>query len=360
MHRRFVRFGLLPLLGSALATTAFAKEHFRAVIDQSQEVPPTGSPATGSGWFVIDPNTNTLFYHVSYSGLTSSEIAAHIHGYSGPGVNSGVKHLFPTTNPKVGAWAYPAADEAQIMSGLSYVNIHTTTNGGGEIRGQIVFEPSVELVAVIDGSQEVPPNVTNGLGVASFDIDTAANLLSYDIRYGLLTGTENAAHIHQGNLGVNGGVVHALPATNPKVGSWNYTDLQEPTILASGMYVNIHTSFDGAGEIRGQIEPISGTVGVGLSLPTKGDLSVLPAPNPLPHDALALFYRAPEGEKVTVEIVDVAGRVIRSIGSANSTQTGVFAWDTRDDAGNRVSGGVYFARIKAGAKESSARFVVLR
>ncbi len=362
MRSRLHAISLATLLGVVLATNGSAKEHYGATLEGAQELPPTGSPATGSGMMIIDPNTNTMFYHISYSGLTSGEIAAHIHGYAPRGAAAGVKHgLSPIGSPKIGAWTYPAADEPQIMSGLTYANIHTSGFPDGEIRGQIEFVPATDIVSVIDGSQEVPPNVTTGRGVAAYDLNTAANTLAFDIRYGLLQGTENAAHFHSGAFGENGGVIFALPATNPKVGVWNYAEGFEAAILAGNIYTNIHSTFDGAGEIRGQFEAVSGAVGVTLTLPpSSGDLSVLPAPNPLPHDDLALFYRAPEGQTVSIEIVDVSGRVVRRIGEATSTRTGLFAWDTRDDNGVRVSGGVYFARLRAGSAETTSRFVVLR
>ncbi len=361
MHSRHVKAWALPVLVAFLATGASAKQHYKASLDEAQEVPPNGSPATGSAMFVIDEATNTLFYHIAYSGLSSAEVAAHIHGYAPPGQNAGVVHPLPAANPKIGAWNYPAGDEGQILAGLAYANIHTANFGGGEIRGQILSEPTTDLVSVIDGAQEVPPNVTNGLGVAAYAFDPAANTLGFDIRYGLLTGTENAAHFHNAPPGVNGGVIFSLPATNPKVGVWNFNEAQQLLIEANSVYANIHTTFDGAGEIRGQLDFVtSNPTGVEVTLPGSGELSVIPAPNPLPHDDLALFYRAPEGEQVVVEIIDVTGRVVRTVGETMSSRTGIFAWDTRDDAGTRVSAGVYFARLRAGAKETVSRFVVLR
>ena len=41
-------------------------------------------------------------------------------------------------SPKVGTWNYPQASEDALLSGRLYVNIHSATSPGGEIRGQIV------------------------------------------------------------------------------------------------------------------------------------------------------------------------------------------------------------------------------
>jgi hypothetical protein len=351
---------LTALAVSSIASGALAKAHLRGPMDGTQEVPPNGSPATGLGQFLIDTNTNTLFYYITYSGLTTAETAAHIHGYAPAGVNAGIVHPLPATNPKIGSWSYPPGDEPQILGGLAYANIHTAAFPGGEIRGQIVVEPATDIVSLINGAQEVPPNVTNGLGIGVYQLDTAANTVDYYIGFGLLTGVESAAHFHQAPPGVNGGVVHPLALGTPKIGTWVYPEIQEANILAGDIYTNIHSSFDGAGEIRGQWEAPSPAVGVNVTFPGTGELSLFAAPNPLPHDDLALFYRAPEGERIVVDIVDVTGRVVRTLSEVHSTQTGIFAWDTRDDSGAKVAGGVYFARLRTGAEQTTTRFVVLR
>jgi len=108
--------------------------------------------------------------------------------------------------------------------------------------------------ATIDGLQETPPVATPASGSATVTIDTDANTLSYNITYSGLIGTETAAHIHGfAAPGTPAGVLHGLPASNPKVGVWNYLEAQEADILAELTYINIHTSFKSGGEIRGQI-----------------------------------------------------------------------------------------------------------
>jgi flagellar hook assembly protein FlgD len=160
---------------------------------------------------------------------------------------------------------------------------------------------------------------------------------------------------------VNGGIVFTLPLDSPKIGVWNYSQALESDILAGNIYANVHSSLSPTGEIRSQFESPSPAVGVNVTFPgSNTDLSLFAAPNPLPHDNLALFYRAPEGEMITVEIVDVNGRVVRSLPDVQSSRTGILAWDTLDKNGAKVAGGMYFARLRAGAAETTTRFVVLR
>ena len=84
--------------------------------------PPSGTGGVGRANITIDTSANTLSYAIYYGNLGSAENNAHIHGYSAPGVASGVVHQLPTpTNPKVGVWNYNEVDEANILNGLTYI-----------------------------------------------------------------------------------------------------------------------------------------------------------------------------------------------------------------------------------------------
>ena len=133
----------------SFATAAFATHYVANVtISAANEVPVNGSPATGAAFVSINTISNTLTYHITYSGLTAAETAAHIHGFAAPGVNVGVKHTLPATaGVKDGTWTYLEADEANILAGLTYINIHTSANPGGEIRGQIAPVSSTDTPA---------------------------------------------------------------------------------------------------------------------------------------------------------------------------------------------------------------------
>lgn len=114
-------------------------EIFEATLSGSQEVPPSGSPGTGQAEVRLDKATNTLSWKVSYSGLTGPAVAAHIHGPAAAGVNANVSVPFSNTgtSPITGQATVNAAQVAQLEAGQMYVNIHTPTHKGGEIRGQL-------------------------------------------------------------------------------------------------------------------------------------------------------------------------------------------------------------------------------
>jgi hypothetical protein len=112
--------------------------NFSMTLQGSQEVPPNASPATGSGTAVLDTDTNTLNFNISFSGLTAPQTAAHFHGPAAPGVNAGVLFGLPLGSPINGTWNMTDEHEGWILAGLVYVNVHTTAFPGGEIRGQVI------------------------------------------------------------------------------------------------------------------------------------------------------------------------------------------------------------------------------
>jgi len=153
---------------------------FEANLSGANEVPPVVSPGTGVATIVLDPTAQTIQISATFNGLTSPVTMAHIHCCQPLGTNApvattvpafpgfpvgGTSGNYPATvfdlvqpliyNPAFvtahgGTLPQAAADLiAGILGGQSYFNIHTTTNGGGEIRGQLspVPEPNTVLLS---------------------------------------------------------------------------------------------------------------------------------------------------------------------------------------------------------------------
>ncbi|MDZ4771959.1 MAG: CHRD domain-containing protein [Planctomycetota bacterium] len=132
-----VRNGVLIATTDTPIAVNDERVYMSATINEAQETPPSGSLATGIGRFLVDTASNQLYYDITLTGLVG-ENAAHIHGFSGPGVPSGVLYSLPLGNQKDGVITYLESEEGSILAGLAYVNIHTATFPGGEIRGQIL------------------------------------------------------------------------------------------------------------------------------------------------------------------------------------------------------------------------------
>ena len=106
-----------------------------------------GGSGTGSASITLDTNTNLLSWNISWSGLSGQPSLMHFHGPALPNQNAGVQVGTGVVGPPVIGNAVLAAGQANdLLAGLWYLNLHTTAFGGGEIRGQVVPEPSTLLL----------------------------------------------------------------------------------------------------------------------------------------------------------------------------------------------------------------------
>jgi hypothetical protein len=132
----------------AISSSAGATVHnLTALIDGLQETPPVATPGTGTATMTLDDATNMFTLTGSFSGLIGTTNNAHVHGPAPVGTPAGV--MFGITfdfGVTSGAISFNGvisdAHEQAILDGLTYINIHTTFRPGGEIRGQILPEPS--------------------------------------------------------------------------------------------------------------------------------------------------------------------------------------------------------------------------
>ena len=109
----------------------------------AQEVPPNTTTGSGDAFITVAADKKSVSWKVGWSGLTSDAVAAHIHGPAAPGANAGVViNLAPNgiTNMLGGSAPITEAQLEDLMAGRYYVNVHTATNKGGEIRGQITVK----------------------------------------------------------------------------------------------------------------------------------------------------------------------------------------------------------------------------
>lgn len=122
----------------------------------AQEVPPNGSTGTGVGTTSLSDDETMLTVDLSFTGLGSNAMAAHLHAPAPAGVNSGV--VFGLSGvPAATSGSIPTQTFAitptqldQFKQGLFYFNIHTVNFPNGEIRGQIF--PTCGPTAVQFGS----------------------------------------------------------------------------------------------------------------------------------------------------------------------------------------------------------------
>jgi hypothetical protein len=117
-----------------------ANAGFSAAVHGYYENPPVDTSYNAASTFVYTDSTNTLGYDVRFSSPITLTMG-HIH-QGVAGVNGGVLYTLTSGGNSISRLAgnvtLSAADEALLLNGGLYVNFHTTTNPGGELRGQIV------------------------------------------------------------------------------------------------------------------------------------------------------------------------------------------------------------------------------
>jgi hypothetical protein len=134
---------------------------YTATLAGANEVPPKTTNGTGTFTGTLNPTTNTFSWTVNYSGLGSNVTLGHIHGpadaatnanvivnFAAPENGSGTLQTGATSGTSTGSISLTGTVNANrgisgdslrklLDGGLTYANIHTSLNGGGEIRGQI-------------------------------------------------------------------------------------------------------------------------------------------------------------------------------------------------------------------------------
>jgi hypothetical protein len=132
-------------IGATVAFTgpAFA-EKMKVTLNGASAVPPNNSAGTGIALIDYDPASKKLSWKVTHSGLSSLPTKAHFHGPAEPGKTGGLVVTIPNiaspniaSSPVEGSALLTDAQAADLLAGKYYINIHTYTFPGGEIRGQV-------------------------------------------------------------------------------------------------------------------------------------------------------------------------------------------------------------------------------
>ncbi|MBL0232347.1 MAG: CHRD domain-containing protein [Chitinophagaceae bacterium] len=160
----FIVLGSLVVLSSCESdaelkkTTDFQKTGI--VMSGAKETPAVPSAAIGKLDVFYTRETRTLSYTVTWSGLTDSVNAMHIHGLAPEGYAAGIVQNIVATSNSIfaqktsGKYTYAKSGtlsgtllvdgtvikENDLLNGQYYLNIHTSVYPGGEIRGQITFQ----------------------------------------------------------------------------------------------------------------------------------------------------------------------------------------------------------------------------
>ncbi|MCC6585094.1 MAG: CHRD domain-containing protein [Bryobacterales bacterium] len=284
---------------------------FMAVLSSQNEVPPISTAATGGGAFhalrAFDANGRYVmgagfftsnFNFGSQQRLTGWHLHRGIAGANGSVVlDSGLTAAQQVDTAENGTGALQRVmtyqpDNAAAASALTdifdnsggfYMNIHSTTNPGGFIRGQMI--PAERIVTSVNMStaNEVPALTLDAGAPAAIWADMVRTS-SGDVGFALLTYSVNhrfpeaatftGLHIHEGAAGANGPVRldSGLSGANNVASADGFGNITRSFLVSSetgltalngllanpeGFYLNLHTTVNPSGAVRAQVAPAS-------------------------------------------------------------------------------------------------------
>lgn len=258
--------------------SAMVQTAFRAHLSGANELPTVTSGA--SGQIQAELVGDSLFVSGRFDnleGMVATDIAGGLHLHLGMAGQNG-----PVAIPLVAdfdmdmmggsldvsnnAFALTGEQRSAIMSRGMYVNIHTTSHAGGELRGQLLPESQIVFHGNLLGIFEIPSVSSTGAGALKAELngDQLSVSGSYSGLLGLLaTDIAGGAHLHVGAAGTTGPVEFVLtPSLDLDLTAGTYLAENNTFTLDSAqlaalknrmVYANIHSALFTSGELRAQM-----------------------------------------------------------------------------------------------------------
>jgi hypothetical protein len=261
----------LVIAGGAGARSQATSINIDAAMTAANETPtPKGDVSSARGTFTATLTKTdsgaSMSWRLEFSNLSGQAIAAHIHvadrGKPGP---VRVPLCAPCASGVTGTTNIDASVLDAIQTDRAYVNVHTPTNPAGEIRDQVAIVAT--LKTTMRAKQEVPKpkgNVKRAAGTFTATVTKSGTsaVIAWRLTFSRLTGRAVAAHIHSGARGKPGAVIVPLcaPCRSGMRGTATVNESVVSALESGRTYVNVHTKKNPAGEIRGQIAPLSLTI----------------------------------------------------------------------------------------------------
>ena len=263
-------------------------------LEETQQTTPVVETAS-TGSFFASLEGNVLRVSGEFSNLTSPllpvggadplgnpESSIHIHigelGANGPIIrNLRVieKQGQENSGKFTGTFKLTNSEAASLIADGLYVNLHTQNNPSGELRGQVNVESSdlisSEVLATglpLEEAQQ-PTGVVDTASTGNLSVSLNDNQLIVLGNFSNLTSPllpiggadsagnpESPIHIHIAPAGENGPIIRNLTVDEAEgdfSGFFTLEDAQVDSLLADGLYVNLHTQNNPSGELRSQL-----------------------------------------------------------------------------------------------------------
>ena len=260
-------FTLSVLLLSVIVTNAQMR-YLRGQMNAGQVATVVTSPGSGIVILKYNMTTKVLQHFGNYRNLTAAVTSAHIHlgiiNEDGP-VIATLTTSGGTDGTLTGSQTLTPAQEADLLAGKYYTDVHTSAFPGGEIRTQLFTTTDGQtefLSARLQGAQVNPPNGTTANGIVNALLDKSTKSFYITGNFSGLSAAATNADIHEGAPNTNGSAVHTLVVSTTTTGTINalktqLTDNDITRFMSGNVYVDIHNASYPDGEIRGQLTKLN-------------------------------------------------------------------------------------------------------
>ncbi len=322
---------------------------FAAAMDGNQ----AGTVSTGQGtaFLVLSADAAEMRYAATYGTLTGIYSAAHFHTST---TGSVIRPLAFFAQAASGVWrGFTDTNLVDLLRGRVYLNVHSSTNPAGEIRGDLKYYDGT-FTSLINGGEAGNPSLATG--TAWMRLGTDGDSSEYRVTWTGLTGAYTNSHFH---LSPGGRVVHPLKLvdTTTAQGAWLMPDSLYGGLLRNQLYLNVHSTVYPAGEIRGTVMIGSGkitTVGrVEELIPAAFELDQN-YPNPF-NPATTIRFSITDPDVVTLAVYNILGQRLSTL-LAERREAGTYSV-TFD--GRSLASGVYFYRLSTHGGQSMTRRMVI-
>lgn len=309
----------------------------------------TASSAQGTVWAVLRPDL-TVKYSATFANLQGNFSAAHFHTANGGAVVNAVTF---TGNHTSGDWTgLTDANLVDLIKGKIYLNIHSSTSPGGEIRGNLYLHDGA-LVGILDGTQAGTASSGKGTIWITFYDDS----VEYHVTIAGLQGTFSAAHFH---VSPSGNVAFPLTFTNGSAGGFWSPQEKMLDLINGNIYINVHSSSFPGGEIRSNLKMGTG-IATEVSLHSVIDQVPLHLqlnqnyPNPF-NPTTTLSFELPNNSIVTLKVFDMLGREVATL--LNEPKN-AGSYTVQFNA-THLSSGIYYAKLQSGNNVQVKKMLLLK
>jgi len=219
------------------------------------------STAYGLGSFGLSMDHSQLDFKIICQGLTGAITSAKLYSGTIGMVGDEVADLssFIDGNVIKGSIS-PTAMLNNLLLGEVYLNITTAMNPTGELRSQLINYKGLTFDGSLDGTQMVPPVLTEAQGVCVIRFSPDFTTMYYDIVVDGVPTAVEYCHLHIGNLGepynsssVQVDFTATINGNRIKGTKTNISTINKDRLLTSKLALLIHTTEYPQGEIRSQV-----------------------------------------------------------------------------------------------------------